>query len=68
MNIAIGTKLLCNWGAMHPIENGTVTEVNLGHIVYTTNAGNTFRCSPRDVRKMNDGGRSPIGVFLLEEK
>jgi hypothetical protein len=67
MNIQIGTELYCNWGAMYPTEEGVVTEINLGNLVYETNLGNTFRCSIRDIRRKDDGHPSPIGVFLLED-
>lgn len=66
MKIEVGTKLFCNWGAMHPTEEATITEVNLGNVVYVTEDGDIHRCSPRDIRTYGDGRPSPIGVFFLE--
>lgn len=67
VQIEIGTKLYCNWGAMHPTEEAVITELSPTLITYVTELGDTHRMSTRDLRSVNDGNRSPIGVYLLSD-
>lgn len=60
-----GMKVVANWGAMHPVETGTITDVFHDGYVNVMFDGGIFRTSVT-VRKddyLNPKG-SPIGVFL----
>jgi hypothetical protein len=61
MDIKIGSKLSCNWGAMHPTEVLTITKIKNGRVW----ADSGFTVLISDIRDLKKEYRSPIGVWLI---
>jgi len=59
--IEIGSKLSCDWGAMHPTEVISITKIENGRL--WTNSGFTMLVS--DLRNFEEQYKSPIGVWVL---
>jgi len=62
MNIEIGAKLQCVWGAMYPTEVREVIKVENDRL--WTDSGFTMLTS--DLRDFDKEYTSPIGVWLLK--
>ena len=62
MQIQIGSKLHCNWGAMYPTEERTVIKLENNRL--WTEEGFTMLLS--DLRDFNKEYTSPIGVRLIK--
>ena len=63
--IEVGTRVVANWGAMHPLEYGTVTYVHDDGLANVMFEGGIFRTGLY-VRDYTD--ESPIGVFEVKEE
>ena len=61
MNIKIGSKLSCVWGAVYPTEVREVVKIENGRL--WTDSGFTMLIS--DLRDFNKEYVSPIGVWVL---
>lgn len=61
MNIQVGSKLSCVWGAMFPTEVHEITKIEDGRL--WTSSGFTMLVT--DLRDFNKEYRSPIGVWVL---
>jgi len=59
--IEIGSKLSCDWGAMHPTEVISITKIENGRL--WTDSGFTMLVS--DLRNFEEQYKSPIGVWVL---
>ena len=64
----VGTAVEGNWGALHPIDKGVITEVD-GETVWVRweyESGRVWNChyKLKDLRSTRPGHRSPVGVYI----
>ena len=66
----IGDKVVCNWGAMHPVENAVVVKVGCSdgvsnYSVIKFDDGTTMTVNRVEDRKVGVTGAngSPIGIY-----
>ena len=63
--IEVGTKVIANWGAMHPVEYGTVSFVHddgTANVMFDTGVFRMGLCIREECVD-----RTPIGVFVNKE-
>lgn len=60
--VKVNDVVYCNWGAMHPTEELAVLKID-GDRMWCEGG---FTMLIRDLRRMSENYRSPIGVYLLE--
>ena len=64
----VGAAVEGNWGALHPIDKGVITEVD-GETVWVRweyESGRVWNChyKLKDLRSTWPGHRSPVGVYI----
>jgi hypothetical protein len=69
VNIEVNDRLMCNWGAMFPVEYMTVIRIDEdANEVVAENDEEIRRFNPEHIREMGyrTANGSPIGVFLMK--
>lgn len=67
--VEIGQKVHADFGAMHPIVEGMITNIEItGLVTWETEEGDTYHTKVNEFKQVGETSvnGSPIGVFLGE--